>query len=67
MKLYTFRVATPLGPAMRIGAEQDGHLLDLNTAAALLFRERDEPDWREYADFLVPPDMVRYFSRGGKA
>ncbi len=67
MKLYTFRVGTPLGPKVRIGAELDGRLVDLNSAAAFTFRDDGEPDWREYADFLVPPDMVRYLERGDKA
>ncbi len=67
MKLYTFRITSPVGPLERIGAELDGRLVDLNLAAALWLRERGEPDWREYADFLVPPDMIRYLERGEKA
>jgi len=67
MKYYTFRVATPVGGITRIGAEQDGRLADLNAATAALLTHLGEPDPGEYADFLVPPDMVGYLSRGDKA
>jgi 2-keto-4-pentenoate hydratase/2-oxohepta-3-ene-1,7-dioic acid hydratase in catechol pathway len=67
MRLYTYRVASPLGGTMRIGAELKGRLVDLNAAGAALFREQGEPDPQEYADFLVPPDMIGCLSRGEKA
>jgi 2-keto-4-pentenoate hydratase/2-oxohepta-3-ene-1,7-dioic acid hydratase in catechol pathway len=67
MKYYTFAVATPLGQVVRIGAEQGDRVVDLNAACAAFLAERGEPDPLEYADFLVPPDMVGYLSRGEKA
>ncbi len=67
MRYYTFAVASPLGPATRIGAEAGGRLIDLNAACAAVLADRGEPDPVEYADFLVPPDMVGYLSRGEKA
>jgi 2-keto-4-pentenoate hydratase/2-oxohepta-3-ene-1,7-dioic acid hydratase in catechol pathway len=67
MRYYSFQVPTPLGAADRIGAERNGRLVDLTAAAALLLSERGEPDAPEYAAFLVPPDMVRFLSRGEKA
>jgi 2-keto-4-pentenoate hydratase/2-oxohepta-3-ene-1,7-dioic acid hydratase in catechol pathway len=67
MKLYTFRVASPIGGHTRIGAEAGGRLIDLNAACAALFAHQGEPDAAEYAGFLVPPDMVGYLSRGDKA
>ena len=67
MRLYTFRVGSPVGPMQRIGAEAGGRLVDLNLAAALLMLDRGEPDWRQYADYLVPPDMIGYLERGPKA
>ena len=67
MRYYTYRVASPLGGITRIGAEIEGRLIDLNAACAALFNEQGEPDAQEYADFLVPPDMVAYLSRGEKA
>ena len=67
MKYYTFRVAAPTGPVARIGAERQGRLVDLSAAAALLLSDQGEPDWEEYARFLVPPDLVNYLERGDKA
>jgi 2-keto-4-pentenoate hydratase/2-oxohepta-3-ene-1,7-dioic acid hydratase in catechol pathway len=67
MRYSTFQVATPAGPLTRIGATQGGKLVDLTAAAAFAFREQGEPDAAEYARFLVPPDMIRFLSRGAKA
>jgi 2-keto-4-pentenoate hydratase/2-oxohepta-3-ene-1,7-dioic acid hydratase in catechol pathway len=67
MRYYTFRVGTPLGLTVRIGAESGGKLADLTTLARWVLRERGEPDWEEYARFLVPPDMITYLERGEKA
>ena len=67
MRYYTFSIASPVGSLTRIGAEQDGRLVDLNAACAALFAHHGEPDAAEYAAFLVPPDMVGYLSRGDKA
>ena len=67
MRYYTFSVVGPLGRAVRIGAEQGGKLVDLNAACAVMLEDRGEPDAVEYADFLVPPDMVSFLSRGDKA
>jgi 2-keto-4-pentenoate hydratase/2-oxohepta-3-ene-1,7-dioic acid hydratase in catechol pathway len=67
MRLSTFQVGTPAGPLTRVGAELGGRLVDLTAAAAFAFREQGEPDAAEYAAFLVPPDMIRYLSRGPKA
>jgi len=67
MKYYTFAVAGPLGRVIRIGAERGGRLVDLNCATSALLADRGEPDPVEYADFLVPPDMVGFLARGDKA
>jgi len=67
VRLFTFRIPSPIGPLVRIGAELDGRLVDLNRATGLLLRERGEPDWEAYAAFLVPPDMITYLERGEKA
>ena len=64
MRYYTFQVATPVGPVNRIGAERDGLLVDLTAAAALKLEGDGEPDWVEYAAFLVPPDLITYLERG---
>ncbi len=67
MRYYTFSVPTPLRAVRRIGAEVAGRLIDLNAACAALFARQGEPDAAEYADFLVPPDMVAFLARGEKA
>ena len=67
MRYYTFQVATPVGPVNRIGAERDGLLVDLTAAAALKLESDGEPDWVEYAAFLVPPDLITYLERGEKS
>ncbi|OFW67502.1 MAG: hypothetical protein A2Z12_00300 [Actinobacteria bacterium RBG_16_68_21] len=67
MRYYTFQVGSPTGIATRIGADHDGSLVDLTAAAELALHDRGEPDWREYAAFLVPPDMVTYLERGEKS
>jgi len=67
MRYYTFAVGGPLGRAVRVGAEQGGHLVDLSAACADFLAERGEPDPLVYADFLVPSDMAGYLARGDKA
>jgi len=67
MRYYTFSLATSVGPICRIGAEREGRLIDLNAACAALLADRGEPDAAEYADFLIPGDMVRFLERGEKA
>jgi 2-keto-4-pentenoate hydratase/2-oxohepta-3-ene-1,7-dioic acid hydratase in catechol pathway len=67
MKLYTFRVPSPVGPLTRIGAGLEGRIVDLNLATAARLRDAGEPDWRDYADFLVPSDMITFLERGPKA
>ena len=67
MRYYTFRVAASTGPVTRIGAELGGELVDLTAAAAFSLCEQGEPDWDEYAGFLVPPDLIGYLKRGEKA
>ena len=67
MKYYSFSIASPAGALNRIGAEQNGRLVDMTAAAAALFAHLGEPDAADYAGFLVPPDMVSYLTRGDKA
>jgi 2-keto-4-pentenoate hydratase/2-oxohepta-3-ene-1,7-dioic acid hydratase in catechol pathway len=65
MKLVTFELATPLGPARRIGALAHGAIVDLNGATSRLLAERGHGRPQRVADALVPPDMLA-FLEGGK-
>ena len=72
MKLVTFRVNTPVGPANRLGAlldeHQDGRIVDLTTAyGEYLRRETDEPTPDGLAHLRTPPDMIGYLQGGKKS
>ena len=51
---YTFRGQT------RLGALQNGQVIDLNRAYRLLIESQGKPRARERAQAFVPPDMVRF-------
>ncbi|MBI5246059.1 MAG: fumarylacetoacetate hydrolase family protein [Elusimicrobia bacterium] len=65
MKLVTFEVATPLGPVERLGALRGGRIVDLNRAAALLYKAQGKTRPQERADFFVPPCLLGLLD-GGK-
>jgi 2-keto-4-pentenoate hydratase/2-oxohepta-3-ene-1,7-dioic acid hydratase in catechol pathway len=69
MKLMSFQVQTPDGPAARVGALVDeGRLVDLTSACYVLLLTEESCDPRAAARIaraLVPPDMVA-FIEGGK-
>jgi hypothetical protein len=69
MKLMSFQVQTPDGPAERVGALIDGGcLVDLTSACYVLLLTEESCDRRAAARIaraLVPPDMVA-FIEGGK-
>lgn len=66
MKLITFKVPTPLGDALRIGALIDQQVVDLNLAyAAFLLTEGNTERFQVLSDVLVPSDMIDFF-KGGK-
>jgi 2-keto-4-pentenoate hydratase/2-oxohepta-3-ene-1,7-dioic acid hydratase in catechol pathway len=72
MKLVTFAVATPTGPAQRLGAlldgDEHGRIVDLTAAyASYLAAETDEPTPRELAALRAPPDMVGWLRGAHKA
>lgn len=67
MKLYTYQILTPVGRFERIGAEFEGKIIDLNLACTSYFTEMGEPNPYDYAGFLIPPDMVKFFEGGEKA
>jgi 2-keto-4-pentenoate hydratase/2-oxohepta-3-ene-1,7-dioic acid hydratase in catechol pathway len=67
MRYYTFEIPTPVGRLTRIGVEAGGGLVDMTSLAEIRLHDAAEPDWKEYARFLVPPDMITYLERGDKA
>jgi 2-keto-4-pentenoate hydratase/2-oxohepta-3-ene-1,7-dioic acid hydratase in catechol pathway len=72
MKLVTFAVATPLGPASRIGVlidgHQDGRVADLTSCYEdYLATRTDEPTPAGLANLRVPPDMIGYLKGGHKS
>ena len=66
MKLVSFRLATPLGPAIRVGALVERGIVDLNLAYAAQLTVGGQTDRaREIADATLPADMIAFF-RGGQ-
>ncbi|MDB4896650.1 MAG: hypothetical protein JWN15_2912 [Firmicutes bacterium] len=65
MKLVTFEVSTAVGPVKRIGALQGERIIDLNAAfGAYLAEVRESRRWREVAEALLPPEMLRFIETG---
>ena len=67
VKLVTFELATPLGPFSRLGALQEGRVVDLNLAAAARLARAGKPCPQRLADVLAPPDMVAFLEMGEDA
>jgi 2-keto-4-pentenoate hydratase/2-oxohepta-3-ene-1,7-dioic acid hydratase in catechol pathway len=67
MRLVTFEMSTPLGPARRLGLWRSPLILDLNLAYAGWLARSVEPAfaWR-LAGALLPPDMLGYFQAGAR-
>jgi 2-keto-4-pentenoate hydratase/2-oxohepta-3-ene-1,7-dioic acid hydratase in catechol pathway len=67
MRLVTFELATPLGPAQRLGLWRPDAILDLNLAfTGVLARSADRVYAVAYAAVVLPPDMLG-FLRAGEA
>ncbi len=64
MKLVTFEVPTPLGPVERLGAVRGGRIVDLNLAAARLYRAQGKARPEARADFFVPPCLLGLLDGG---
>jgi 2-keto-4-pentenoate hydratase/2-oxohepta-3-ene-1,7-dioic acid hydratase in catechol pathway len=64
VKLVTFELMTPLGPVERLGAARDAEIVDLNSAAASLYRTQKRSRPAERANFFVPPDMLSFLDGG---
>jgi 2-keto-4-pentenoate hydratase/2-oxohepta-3-ene-1,7-dioic acid hydratase in catechol pathway len=64
VKIVTFEVATPLGPIERLGALRGGRIVDLNLAAASLYRSQGKARPEARADFFVPPCLLGLLDGG---
>jgi 2-keto-4-pentenoate hydratase/2-oxohepta-3-ene-1,7-dioic acid hydratase in catechol pathway len=64
MKLYTYQVATKIGPFERIGAELNGKIVDLNLACATYLTKAKDPNPYASAAFYLPPHMIAFFEGG---
>lgn len=71
MKLASFEVPTPFGPKRRIGVRlEDGEkdrLIDVTTGYACVLDDRGDTTPVELAEVIVPPDMLAFLRRGGRA
>ncbi len=65
MKLITFVVTTAVGRFERIGSLFEDKIIDLNMGyVSCLHKNQSFVNPYEYASFILPPDMMRYFERG---
>jgi 2-keto-4-pentenoate hydratase/2-oxohepta-3-ene-1,7-dioic acid hydratase in catechol pathway len=68
MKFVTFEVKTTIGNRTRIGVLGKDIITDLHAAYASYLREvRGIYNWRNLAEVIVPPDMLRYIENGEMA
>ncbi len=67
MKLCTFEVATPLGPARRLGAVIERGIVDLNLACQSMLEREGEPRPRHLAAVVLPDNMLEYLQEGSTA
>ena len=63
MKLVTFSIGTPVGDMQRIGALNDGRVIDLAAVYAELLFEQGVRAAQELAQATIPTDMVDFLSR----
>jgi 2-keto-4-pentenoate hydratase/2-oxohepta-3-ene-1,7-dioic acid hydratase in catechol pathway len=63
MKLVTFSIATPLGAMTRVGAQQNGRVVDLAAAYAELLATRGVFAAQELAAATIPGDMAEFLAR----
>jgi 2-keto-4-pentenoate hydratase/2-oxohepta-3-ene-1,7-dioic acid hydratase in catechol pathway len=67
VKLATFEIPTPLGPVDRLGAVRGEELVDLNLAAARLYRREGKARPRARADFFVPSGLLGLLEGGAES
>lgn len=67
MKLVSFRIHTPVGSFVRVGALHDRSIIDLNMAYARLLAEQQEAQPVRLANVLVPPSLLNLLEGEGPA
>lgn len=68
MKLFTFEVATPVGPFERLGAlDTNGQMVDLNFAMSWRLQQSGESQPQQLANVLVPAAMLDFIQAGAGA
>jgi len=68
MKLVTFEANTVVGTAQRIGVLRGQDIIDLHAAYAAYLKDmRGIYGWRELAEAVVPPDMLKLIEGGDMA
>jgi 2-keto-4-pentenoate hydratase/2-oxohepta-3-ene-1,7-dioic acid hydratase in catechol pathway len=64
MKLVSFRIDTPIGHLVRVGAMHSAGIVDLNMAYARLVADQGEPQPHRMARAAVPPTMLELLEGG---
>lgn len=64
MRLASFEVPTPLGPAERLGAVLGDFICDLNLGAGAFFEKEGKSSPQRLADALFPPEMIAFLEMG---
>ena len=67
MKLVTFVIRTPVGRFTRVGAADDGTVIDVNMAYARMLADDNEAQPYRLADAAVPSTMLRLLEGGPTA
>lgn len=67
MKLASFEVDTAVGRARRVGAVDDGTLVDVTAGYAAALAHRGDGAPVEVAEAIAPPDMIAFLRRGDRA
>jgi len=67
LQLCTFEVATAVGRHARVGAFDEGRIVDLNFATAWYMDQTGEPEAQRFADAIVPAGMSDFVRAGQRA
>lgn len=67
MKLASFEVKTPVGPAQRVGIVDDEELIDVTTAYREVLANQGEQQPAEIAAVTAPAEMLTFLQRGDRA